>query len=1081
MKDFHSLKKLSIVIAMFCTSSVLEANADAYDEKVKQILDTTGVKGGLIVHLNCGDGRLTKALRVNNSFIVHGLDPIPTDIEKARVYIREVGGYGPVSVERFIGKVLPYTDRLVNLLVAENLGDVPMKEVMRVLVPNGVAYIKKGNRWEKTTKPWPPEMDEWAHYLHDPSGNAVSKDKLIGFLRQMQWIGSPRYGRHHDHMSSASAMVSAGGRLFYIFDHASPLSIQLPSKWQLVARDAFNGAVLWRRQIGPWFSQMQRLKSGPSNLPRRLVAYDDTVYTTLALDAPVEALDAATGRTQMIYTNTKGTDEILCSDGVLYLVVNREGYTYSPFTAWTQQKRIVMAIKADTGEVLWEKNWPWIVPGCMALDANRVTFFDGERVVALNRRTGSLLWQSEKLSNRLPVPVYFSPTLVLYKDLVLFSGADPETKPYHADNGKTMYAFAAETGKTLWKQPHAPSGYRSAEDILVLNDLVWTEDIFNSREFRTPQTGMVWGRDPHTGQVKVEFMPDVNTHWFHHRCHRAKATEDYLLTSRTGIEFVDIRTKHWTCHHWARGACLYGIMPANGMIYNPPHPCACYLESKLYGFNALAPHSTSRQKIIDEAQRSERLERGPAYNTPVKAVTTKASDWPMLRADPTRSGAVTTRVPVDPSSIWCTKIGGRLSSPVMADGRLYIAAIDAHEVHALDADSGKSLWHFTAGARVDSPPTLWKGRALFGSADGYVYCLRADDGRLIWRYRAAPANLRMGVFGQIESVWPVHGSVLIRTNDAGKAELWCVAGRSMFLDGGLRLLRLNPATGTKIDEKVLDDRVPETDDNLQTVMQGLNMPVALPDVLVDDGQFVYMRSQQFDAEGNRIDIDVPTRNAKEQKGRTAHLFCPTGLLDDVWWHRSYWVFGRVWKSGAGGYYQSGRFAPAGRPMVFDEDKVYSFGRKPEFYRWTTPMEYMLYASDKQPQVLKTGKNKKRSGLGAMPPTTIQTDWKRDIPILVRAMVLAGKTLFLAGPADLLDERQTQKTLDTSETQKLLAKQASVLEGSEGAILWVVSTAGKKLKEQKLDGLPVFDGMIAAGSRLYYATTDGRVICLGDEK
>jgi hypothetical protein len=168
-------------------------------------------------------------------------------------------------------------------------------------------------------------------------------------------------------------------------------------------------------------------------------------------------------------------------------------------------------------------------------------------------------------------------------------------------------------------------------------------------------------------------------------------------------------------------------------------------------------------------------------------------------------------------------------------------------------------------------------------------------------------------------------------------------------------------------------------------------------------------------------------------------------------------------------------------MVFDEDRVYSFGRKPEFYRWTTPMEYMLYASNKQPQILKTGKNKQNKGLGGMPPTTIRTDWKQDIPILVRAMVLAGKTLFLAGPADILDERQTQKTLDTPETQKLLAKQALVIEGSEGAVLWAVSTSGKKLNEQKLDSLPVFDGMIAAGNRLYYATTDGRVLCLGESQ
>ncbi len=35
------------------------------------------------------------------------------------------------------------------------------------------------------------------------------------------------------------------------------------------------------------------------------------------------------------------------------------------------------------------------------------------------------------------------------------------------------------------------------------------------------------------------------------------------------------------------------------------------------------------------------------------------------------------------------------------------------------------------------------------------------------------------------------------------------------------------------------------------------MPVALSDVLVDDGKYVYMKSQQFDAEGNRIDVDIP--------------------------------------------------------------------------------------------------------------------------------------------------------------------------------------------------------------------------------
>jgi len=1062
-------------------------SAETPSATARQILDATGVRGGLVVHLGCGDGRLTAALHAGDGFLVHGLDRDAANVEKARSTIRDAGVYGPVSADRLAGRVLPYTDNLVNLLIGEDLGDVPMDEVLRVLVPGGVAYIKQGGDWAKTSKPRPVELDEWTHYLHDPSGNAVSRDRAVDFLRQMQWIGGPRYSRHHDHMSAASAMVTSGGRLFAIFDHASPLSIQLPSRWELVARDAFNGAVLWRREMGPWFSQLQRLKSGPSDLPRRLVAIGDTVYVTLELAAPVTALDAATGKTLRTYEGTKGTDEILGSDGVLFLVVNREGYSRGPIYEWTAQKRTLMAVDADTGEKLWEKQWPWVVPGCLAVGGGRVVFYDGERVVALDRKTGEELWQSEALGRREdPVPTYFSPCLVLYEDLVFFSGADPETKPYHADNGKTMYALKADTGKTLWKAPHAPSGYRSAEDILVVGGLVWTSDVFNSRDLRTPETGKVWGRDLRTGEVKVEFMPDVETHWFHHRCYRAKATERFLLTSRTGIEFVDFRKEHWTCHHWVRGACLYGIMPGNGMVYSPPHPCACYLEAKLYGFNALAAHSASRQEIIDAAARGERLKRGPAYDTPVQAGAAAASDWPTLRADAERSGRIAAEVPAELSVAWNTEIGGRLSSPVVAGGRLLVAAIDAHEVHALDAASGEPLWRFTAGARVDSPPTIWRGRVLFGSCDGHVYCLRADDGRMIWRYRAAPADLRMGAFGQIESVWPVHGSVLVPEIDDGEAELWCVAGRSMFLDGGLRLLRLNPATGERIGERVLDDRVPGGDENLQAGIAGLNMPVALSDVLVSDGKHVYMKSQQFDLEGKRIDIDVPTRGEREQRGETAHLFCPTGLLDDVWWHRSYWVYGRVWKSGAGGYYRAGRFAVSGRPMVFDGQTVYSFGRKPQYYRWTTPMEYMLYAAPKQPELVRiggdgkgrAGQPKKRPGLGSTPPGTIETRWKQDVPILVRAMVLAGKTLFLAGPPDLIDEPKTLSTFDTPQTQKLLARQAAAIEGSEGAVLRAVSAAdGKKLAEQKLEAMPVFDGMIAAGDRVYYASTDGRIVAL----
>jgi hypothetical protein len=46
----------------------------------------------------------------------------------------------------------------------------------------------------------------------------------------------------------------------------------------------------------------------------------------------------------------------------------------------------------------------------------------------------------------------------------------------------------------------------------------------------------------------------------------------------------------------------------------------------------------------------------------------------------------------------------------------------------------------------------------------------------------------------------------------------------------------------------------------------------------------------------------------------------------------------------------------------------------------------------------------------------------------------------------------------------------------------VSTAtGKKIKEYKLDAPPVFNGLAVANGRLYWSTTDGRVVSYAGEQ
>lgn len=101
-----------------------------------------------------------------------------------------------------------------------------------------------------------------------------------------------------------------------------------------------------------------------------------------------------------------------------------------------------------------------------------------------------------------------------------------------------------------------------------------------------------------------------------------------------------------------------------------------------------------------------------------------------------------------------------------------------------------------------------------------------------------------------------------------------------------------------------------------------------------------------------------------------------------------------------------------------------------------------------------------------------------MPVLVRAMVKAGDTIYAAGPKDEIDERKAIKTFDDVATQSSLQRQAELFSGRDGSVLWAVSAKdGRKLKEQKLDVLPVFDGMIAADGKIFMATVDGRLVCM----
>lgn len=1066
---------------ILCLATLAAAAGACAQETADEILDATGIRGGLIAHIGCGDGRLTAAFRASESLLVHGLETDPKNVEMAREHIRSLGLYGPVSIERWHGERLPYADNLVNLLVTD-AGQVPRDEIMRVLAPGGVAFV--GGK--KTVKRRPADIDEWTHFLHDAGNNAVARDTRVGAPRSLQWSAPPPWLRSHETPSGFQAMVCGGGRVFYILDEGliGITDQRLPERWALLCRDAFNGKLLWRRPIEKWgwpewasqtFADKDwtTISGGRTVVPdenqRRLVVDGDRLYVTLSYRAPLTILDAATGKTLSTVDETNPVRQIIASDGLAIVYSNagdakpvKRGKGKGKPKADADLAGALRAVLGATGEVLWRNNIPPLSNLSLAVDQGRVIYEVAGAITCSDLRTGQRLWETQRQEGRLQ-------TLVAHDGIVAVLG------------GRGLAAYDGVTGKLLWaKEVPLPRGL-GGEGLYIIDGVVWPDmisvDEGQSPAEKTPHVLAV-GYDLRTGMEKKRlFVKDLRSPEHHHRCYRNKATERFIISSMEGLELLDLRGANHSQNNFVRGACRLGIVPCNGMLYVPPDQCFCEPGAKMLGFTAIGP-DIPIQPVPDE----RRLEKGPAYGQIVtsRVRSSGTSDWPTFRHDAGRHGSTTAAVASPVATIWRAKLGGGLTQPVAAAGRVFIASRDTHSLCALDMETGEAAWTFVAGGRIDSPPTLVNGLVLFGCADGFAYCLRDADGALVWRLLVAPCERRIVVDDQIESVWPVHGSVLVNDGVA-----YVTAGRSTYLDGGIRLSALDPATGKVLRTGTLAGPFPDG----KTMREAsFHITGANSDVLVSEDGAIYMRQKRLTPELTEVRGDELSSKGERDVG--LHVFSTAGLLDASWYNRTFWMYSKRWP----GFQLANQAPKSGQLLVVDDQNTYAVS---VFYRrnvhstmfFPEKEGYLLFADKNttEPQIvgeagarkpvewLPQSEYKRRDGVRTLDSEAFGLDkmigytraepplWTLWLPVRVRAMVKAGDTLFAAGPPDALDEIDPY----------------AAFEGRRGARLVAVSAKdGRRLFEHSLEAPPVFDGLIATADRLIMACEDGTVLCMG---
>ena len=1037
------------------------------------VVEDSGIKGGIIVQVGCKDGKSLASLLVNDKFLVHGLNVDAKRIAKVRDSLLSDSLYGKVSAAEYDGKNLPYTDNLVNLLVIEDSRcELRQEEMMRVLVPGGVAVVDG----RKITKSVPPGIDEWTHFLHGADNNAVANDTVVAAPRTIQWVSNPRWARIHEEAASVSAVVSAKGRVFAIIDEAPNVSIRFMADWKLVARDAFNGTLLWKKAIPTWSDHLRHFRAGPTHLPRRLVAVGNKVYVTLSLDAPVSVLDAATGETLKVLKGTERTEEIAVDGAVVYLAVGTSevhrlgGGLHGRGEPKATDFRYIMAVDSDSGRHLWKKDFTgadFLLPMTMTVSNGSVFYQDINGVGRLDAETGDEIWEKKRrtVARRMS---FASPTVVATDDVLLVADRIPKVDSQdpqqmaatdkiewgvHGWNEKgfarrcpnLLVAYSVRDGEVLWSKP-CSEDYNSAVDIFVVGDNVHIGAGWNRFDLKT-------GAEEGGRQVK---MTGGKVGMAHHRCYRNKASVRYVFTGRSGIEVADME-KGWLGNNsWIRGACQYGIMPANGMLYAPSDACGCFNKVKVQGFFAAGPARESKAVQISD---TERLRKGPAYGAISGSQAADDEDWPMYRRDGQRSGGTKTDVSATLKKSWSTKLTGRLTQPAIVADTVYVAQTDSHTLHALNAQNGRDRWSFTVDGRIDSTPTVYKGMVLFGSADGCVYSLRATDGVLAWKFLAAPEIRLVSSYGQLESAWPVHGSVLIQ-NDV----LYTSAGRNTYLDDGITFYKIDPVTGSVLGKNVLYNFDSETGAQLGPE-GGFDMDGVNTDILSGDGENVFMKQERLDGSLQKGAKDAP------------HLFGVHGFLGEEWFVRSYWLLGTNVRAGWGSW-ASGNETTFGRIMAFDDKNAYGYGRVKIASAAVghNADDYHLYGVKKVLMTTGLPKPRRKKGQKAPQPTVKRPlkpvpFWADEQSLIVRAMVLASNKLVIAGGPDL--RRKEAGILAYSNEEESLAS----FKGEKGVMLRVVSTAdGRTLSEQNLDAMPVFDGMSAARGRVFVSLKNGELQC-----
>ncbi len=722
------------------------------------ILDKIGVRSGICVVV--GDTKCELALKLasHSELLIYVQLPREKDVETARKTVDAAGFYGTrIFIEKGDLTRLHLADNIADALIAVGDADeISRSEALRVVRPQGKAMLGR----KVLTKPFPKGMDDWSHPYHGPDNNPQSQDQIARAPYLTQFLSGPRYA------PVPQVAVASAGRVFKAFGHVAFKKREEPLLNKLVAFNGYNGTVLWKRD----------LTEGVMIHRNTMIATPTTLY--VGDDKSCKLIDTATGQLKGEITPDASVAGgtfwkwMALEDGVLYALIgeqeqrdptkrwqrNNHGWPWNPISKGFNQPqhpwgfgRNILAIEPVTKKVLWSyKEDEPIDSRAMCMKNGRIYIFRfGSYLACLDAKKGKVIWR--KTPDNAPE---------LFESLGSYLNRQDwrtnwRTTAYLKCSDKALYfagpqigkllAVSAQDGSILWE-----NAYSNFQLVLRDDELYGISgqiDKHPSKKF-----------DPLTGRVLAE----INMH--RRACTRPTGSADAVFfRAEGGSVRLDVASDRPQWISPMRPPCHDGVTIANGLLYWWPFVCDCQLT--IYGVTCLG--SAGDFDFSPQATEAQRLEKGTGDLRKIASLSESEVDWLTFRGDNTGSVTTEATIPDKSNLLWrfTPMTATRPTAPVTAGGLVFISG-DNGILQAVNSATGMQQWKAYTGGAVRIPPTIWNDRAFVGSGDGWVYAFEALTGRLLWRFRAAPAERKIPVYGSLLSTWPAASGILVEDGTA---------------------------------------------------------------------------------------------------------------------------------------------------------------------------------------------------------------------------------------------------------------------------------------------------------------------------